>query len=190
MKTMLILSATLSLLLITLCLGGCTSAYYAGGPVPYVVPGDAWIGPGYYGGVYYGTSAAYYGSTYYRGVSGTVYHGAYVNGAEYHGAYNSGGYYTTAYGGHGSWYDGTGSAYGGRGGSASWSDGSGSATGWRGGSASWSDGSGSATGWRGGTASWSDGSGTWHGAGGRAWLVPPLRTTRPFPVLDERTVEK
>jgi len=124
------------------------SAYF---PPPAVVPGYGWIGPGYYGGIYYPSSVNYYGSSYYRSVSGTVYHSPYANAGVYHGAYNSGAYYDNARGGHGYSYDGTGAAYGARGGSASWSDGSGSATGYRG-----------------GTASWSNGSGTWHGAGGRS----------------------
>jgi hypothetical protein len=169
MKSFLHLLAVL--LLGTLTLTSCNGVNYGPSayvPPPAVVPGYGWIGPGYYGGIYYPSSVNYYGSSYYRSVSGTVYNTPYANAGVYHGAYNSGAYYDNANGTHGYSYDGTGAAYGARGGSASWSDGSGSATGYRGGSASWSDGSGSATGYRGGTASWSDGSGSWHGAGGRS----------------------
>jgi hypothetical protein len=144
---------------------GCTGYVAAPYSAPYaytyaptpVVPLYGWAGAGFYGGTYYGTSAAYCNSSYYRGVSGAAYRTPYSNG----------GYYNTTAGGHGSWSDGTGSAYGARGGSANWSDGTGSATGYRGSTASWSNGSGSASGYRGGSASWGGGSGSWHGGGGR-----------------------
>lgn len=135
----------LPLLCITLALSqtGCTGVYTSG-PVAYapspVVPLYGWGGAGFYGGTYYGTSANYYNSSYYRG----------VNGAAYRTPYSNGGYYN------------------GYRGNASWSNGSGSANGYRGGSASWNNGSGSATGYRGGSASWGGGSGSWHGAGGRS----------------------
>ena len=74
-KTTLTLAALAALLL-----AGCNNNGYYGGPYvpPAIVPGYAWIGPGYYGGYYYGTSADYYGSTYYRTVTGTAYHGTFV----------------------------------------------------------------------------------------------------------------
>ena len=86
----------LSLILTALFLTGCSGVYDYGAPsLPYVppaiVPGCAWIGPGYYGGFYYGTSTAYYNSAYYRNVNATVYRSPNGGGTAYHGAYGNAG---------------------------------------------------------------------------------------------------
>ena len=150
--TLLVTSAFLAVLSLTQ--SGCTS-YYDAEPAPACYgpsPVIAWGGAGFYGGTYYGTSAAYHSSSYYRGANGAAYRTPYSNGGYYNGARGSA-----------DWHNGSGSAEGWRGGSASWNNGSGNASGARGGSASWNNGSGSASGARGGSASWSGG----HGGGGR-----------------------
>ena len=112
--TLLVMSPLLAVLSLTQ--SGCTG-YYATEPAPAYYgasPVIAWGGAGFYGGTYYGTSTAFYSSSYYRG----------ANGAAYRTPYSNGGYYNGARG------------------SADWHNGSGSASGWRGGSASWSGGRG------------------------------------------------